>query len=150
MACQHELIPFKAGHVDGIEWIEREHARLIGAQALEIYESHPGWTGLCQGRFVGAGGIVVPYKGLGEGWAIAGPLVHQGHHTFFHRTIKRAMIGSAQALGVRRLQVMVRDSLTVSHAWVLDHLGFDRECVLKRYGVMGEDMVVYVRFFHAL
>lgn len=150
MACEHELIPFKASHVEDIQWIEREHARLIGQQALSIYEKHPGWTGLCNGRFVAAGGIVVPYRGLGEGWVIAGPLVHQGHLTYFHRTIKRAMIGTAQALKIRRLQVLVRDSFTVSHSWVLDHLGFTRECVLAKYGVMGEDMVVYVRFFDEL
>jgi hypothetical protein len=147
--CHHELVPFKAAHVAEIAWLERGHALLIGQQAISIYEQHPGWSGFCNGRFIAAGGIVVPYRGLGEGWVIAGPGV-KGHYAFFHRTVKRAMIGTARALKVRRLQVLVRDSFTVSHGWVTDHLGFEKEGVMRRYGVMGEDMVVYVRFFDDL
>ena len=145
-SCHHELVPFKTSHVESIHWLEREHMLLIGYQALALYEQNPGWTGLCNGRFVGAGGIIRHYPGLGEGWAIAGPLVRAGHTTFFHRTIKKAMINLAPTLGVRRLQILVRAQFEVSHDWV-QRLGFTREATLVRYGIKGEDMVMYVRFF---
>lgn len=141
----HNVVPFRAIHLAGIRWPEEEYVRLMGQQAVEIYERNPAWTGTCNGRFVAAAGIVVPYRGLGEAWAIAGPLVHS-HRTFFHRTIKAGILGIAQALGIRRLQVTVRADFTVSHEWV-QRLGFTFEARLAKYGVKGEDMNLYVRFF---
>ncbi len=140
----HEIVPFKAAHVRHLKWAESEYMALIGQQAVEIFEKNLGWSGFCNGYFVGAGGIVTPYRGLGEGWAIAGPMVKH-HQRWFHETCKRGIVVYEQVLGLVRHQVMVRDEFEVSHKWV-QKLGFTYEATLKKYGVKGEDMRVYVRF----
>ncbi len=144
-AHEHTIEVFRPEHLDGVRWIEERYAQLIGMnRVLELYTKHPGYSGFCNGRFVGAGGIVVPYPGFGEGWAVAGPLV-ASHHVFFHRTIRLAYLPTARMLRLRRLQAMVRSEFTASQRW-LEHLGFRQEAVLRRYGVTGEDMVLYVLF----
>src|SRR5262245_37720020 len=100
MPHDHELRPFEAGHLGGIRWAEEEHAKLIGEKAFDLYQKHPGYSGFCDGRFVAAAGIIVPYPGLGEAWAIAGPLVWT-HKTYFHRTIARIMDDMARDLKLR-------------------------------------------------
>ena len=141
----HVVIPFESRHMNGVRWIEEEHAKLFGVErALRQYAAHPAYSGFCDGDFVAAAGIIVPWIGLGEAWAIAGPLV-QTHKTFFHRTIKDYLFTMARQMKLRRLQAMVRAEYEHSHRWV-QALGFVRECVLHRYGIKGEDMVMYVMF----
>lgn len=147
MPHSHSLAPFKAEHLDGVRWTEDKDAKALGPQAFAAYEKHPGYSVFCNGLFVAAAGIVVPYRGLGEGWAIAGPLVYS-HKVFFHRTVSRVMDDLARDLKLVRLQAMVREQFTTSHGWV-QRLGFERECVLHKFGIKGENMVVYARFYDA-
>lgn len=141
----HTVEPFREDHLDGVPWIEERYARIFGRErALREYARHPGFSGFCNGRFVGAAGIVSPYPGLGEAWAIAGPLVAT-HRAFFHRSIARMLRPLAQAMRVRRLQALVRQEFATSHRW-MRALGFKPEAVLRRYGLDGGDMTVYVMF----
>lgn len=141
----HELVPFRAEHMTGVRWIEEEYARIYGLErAFALYEKHPGVSGFCNGKLVGCGGIVVPYAGLGEAWAIAGPGMLT-HKKWFHATIKDEMHRLRKLLGLRRLQAMVRDDFEVSKIW-LEHLGFYEEALLEKYGVDGSDLALYVMF----
>lgn len=138
----HELIPFRAEHMAGVRWIEEEYARIYGLErAFSLYEKHPGVSGFCNGKLVGCGGIVVPYAGLGEAWAIAGPGMLT-HKKWFHGTIKEEMHRLRRILGLRRLQAMVRKDFKTSQDW-LWHLGFKYEATLLRYGVDGSDLMLY-------
>lgn len=138
----HQITVFEAAHLDGVRWIEEEHARMLGIErALKTYEGHPSYTGWCDGRFLAAAGIVVPYAGLGEAWCIAGPLV-QSHKLWFHRNVKAFLSATVKRLGLRRLQAMVRAEYVGNCLWLLK-LGFQYEATMKRYGVNGEDMYLY-------
>ena len=142
---EHVVLPFESRHMNGVRWIEEEHAKLFGMErAFKEYAANPAYSGFCDGEFVGAAGIIVPWRGFGEAWAIAGPLV-ASHKVFFHRTIKNHLLPLAKQLGLRRLQAMVRSEYVASRRWVQE-LGFTWECVLHSYGIKGEDMVVYVMF----
>ena len=144
MTHSHQIIPFKAAHILGLDWSEADLLKLAGDASLYQYERNLGWSGFCNDRFVAAGGIVKIYKGLGEGWAIAGPLV-QSHRLWFHSTFRRCIVAFEEALELHRHQIMVRGSFEVSQKWV-QSLGFEYECTHKKYGIKGEDMQVYVRF----
>ena len=144
MTHSHLLTPFKVSHVQDLIWPEAELLKLAGDASLYQYAAHPSWSGFCNGQFVAAGGIVQIYKGLGEGWAIAGPLVTT-HRLWFHSTFKRCIVAFEEAMELHRHQVMVRESFEASHKWV-QTLGFQYECTHKKYGIKGEDMRVYVRF----
>jgi len=147
-AHNHELVPFKADHMAGVRWTEEKLAERLGDRAFVSYEKHPGYSLFCNGVFVGAGGIVVLYQGVGEAWAIAGRPLSRLHTLSFHRGITRIMDDLARDLKLRRLQAMVRASFEQSHEWV-QRLGFEREATLRRYGINGEDMTMYARFFDA-
>ena len=140
----HQIIPFKASHIRELEWPEAELLKLAGDASLYQYEANLGFSGFCDGQFVAAGGIVKIYKGLGEGWAIAGPLMHS-HRLWFHGTFKRCIVSFEETLELHRHQIMVRESFEASHKWV-QSLGFVYECTHRKYGIKGEDMRVYVRF----
>lgn len=141
----HVILPFEARHLNGIQWIEEEHAKLFGmARALRQYARSPSFSAFCGGRFIAAAGIIVPWPGLGEAWAVAGPLVWT-HKAFFHRTVKEYLFALAEQLKLRRLQAMVRAEYTGSHRWV-QSLGFQRESTLCKYGIKGEDMTMYAMF----
>lgn len=138
----HTIEVFRAEHLEGVRWIEEKHARLLGIdRALKTYERHPSYTGFCGGQFIAAAGIVVPYAGLGEAWAIAGPLA-QTHKVWFHRNVKAFLASTVERLGLRRLQAMVRAEYVGNVAW-LETLGFHLEARMERYGVNGEDMFLY-------
>lgn len=144
----HELKPFKADHMIGVHWTEEKLAALLGDRAFVTYEKHPGYSLFCGGSFVAAAGIIKLYQGVGEAWAIAGRPLSRPHVLAFHRNIARIMDGLARDMKLRRLQAMVRESFAQSHLWV-ERLGFERESVLRRYGINGEDMTMYTRFFDA-
>jgi hypothetical protein len=109
------------------------------------YEKYPGYTAYCGGEFLAAAGVVIPYPGMGEGWVIAGPLV-RSHARYFHQTVLKVLDQIASDFKIRRIQAMVRAEFAASHRW-MTHLGFEKEAVLHKYGIKGEDMTVYVRFY---
>lgn len=147
MPHRHELVPFQAAHLVGVRWTEEEHAKLLGERAFVHYERYPGYTAFCGGEFLAAAGVVIPYPGMGEAWAIASNLVWS-HKVYFHRTVARVLDQIIADFKLRRVQAMVRANFDTSHGWV-QRLGFEKEAVLHQYGIKGEDMVVYARFPNA-
>lgn len=144
MSHRHELVPFDALHLTNVRWTEEEHAKLLGQRAFVHYQKYPGYTAFCNGEFLAAAGVVIPYPGMGEAWAIASNMVRY-HKTYFHRTVQRVLDQIIADFKLRRVQAMVRSDFDTSHAWV-QRLGFEKEAVLHKYGIKGEDMTVYARF----
>lgn len=141
----HAVVPFKARHLEGIDWIERERTKQIGFnRAFKAYESNPGWSLFCDGRFVAGGGVVVPYAGLGEGWVIAGSLA-PSHTRLVCRTAREGLRDLIQGLKLVRVQAMVMRHYEPAHHFVR-HLGFTQECLLRKYGLHGADLYLYSMF----
>lgn len=131
----HTIKPFDVSHVQG-----------VGAVALSeplrlLYEGSPGFTGYCGDQFVAAAGIVIPYPGLGEGWAVVGPLAVK-HRVWFHRTTLRFMVRFMKDLNLNRLQATVRADWPTGIRWA-KHLGFQPETTLRKFGRNGEDMMMF-------
>lgn len=140
-----ELVPFRAAHLVGLDWIERERTYQIGIQrALSTYESNPGWTLIHEGRTVAAGGIVIPYTGLGEAWLIAGPLA-SAHPLAIVRSCQRGIDEIAFGKRLVRVQAMVLRHLDQGKR-LMDVLGFECEALLRKYGFHGADMYMYAKF----
>ena len=138
---------FRAEHLDGVEWTESKLAARLGKAAFKMYEKHPSFSLFYGGEFVAAGGIAILWPGVAEAWLIAGPLATQ-HPMFLHRTVIRLLPALARDSKIHRLQVQVRANFAKSHRWV-ERLGFEKEAVLRRYGIDGQDMTMYTRFFNA-
>jgi len=146
MSHVHTLAPFVSTDLAGVRWTEEEHAKLLGEKAFMAYQKYPGYTARCNGVFLAAAGVVIPYAGMGEGWVIAGHLV-RSHVRYFHTTVLQILDQIANEFKLHRVQAMVRADFAASHRW-MTHLGFEKEAVLKRYGIKGEDMTMYTRFYN--
>jgi hypothetical protein len=143
----HRLVQFKVDHLREQHWPERpllDHSTNLG---LKLYAEHPGWSLFCNERFIAAAGIIIPYRGFGEGWAMVTAAAHTPRHAIaFHRATKALMRNMAEMYGIVRLQALVRDNFPTAEKWIIS-LGFEHECTLERAGVNGENLCVYRRFF---
>lgn len=138
------LVPFKATHLAGIDWVERERTYQIGfKRAFAAYESNPGWSLMHEGRFVAGGGIVIPYQGLGEAWLIAGP--EAPAHSLTIVRACQSVLEDAHLLKLVRVQAMVMRHLEAGHR-LMRVLGFQQECLVRKYGLHGADMYLYAMF----
>jgi hypothetical protein len=111
---------------------------------LKLYLSGPAFTLRDDGVILACFGCVVPWRHLGNTWAIITPRGHQ-HPVTVHRTIKRTMLAVARALDLRRLESEIREDFDFGHRWVRV-LGFQRESRLPVYGPDGETFYKYVFF----
>lgn len=147
MANNYTLEPFRAAHLWEMRFRDHENDDVFVSlyrTASNDYERHPAFTGRYRGQIVGAGGVMIPYPGVGEAWAIGTPLVYQ-HKMFFHRTVKRLLKMVVDQQNLRRIQVCVLSTYEQGQTWV-EALGFSREAVLKKYSPNGADVVVYSVF----
>jgi len=137
----HEIRPFKADHLWGLKGVVN-FGRLM-KEARTVYESHPGWSGFCDGKLIASIGIIVPYPGLGEAWAVITPLGHQ-HALWLHRHVKSGILSLSEALKLRRLQATVKANFPEGRRWA-ESLGFVAEAILEGWGPDGSDYVMYKR-----
>lgn len=139
------VVRFESAHLAGIDWIERERTKEIGfGRAFAAYDSNPGWSLLDGDAFVAGGGIVIPYAGMGEAWVIASPLAQQ-HSLAVCRAARLGLDEFALGFKLVRIQAMVLRHHITGHRF-LEHLGFERECLVRKYGLHGADMYLYAMF----
>lgn len=103
----------------------------------------PAWTLRVGGEIAACYGVLIPWDGLGDVWALVTP-VGREHPLMVHRAILRAL-SCAGPLRLRRLQADVREDFEVGHRWVRA-LGFQRESRMPAYGPHGEAFYRYVKF----
>jgi hypothetical protein len=110
------------------------------------YATHgPCWSGFVGDEIMFCAGIIILWEGVGEGWAYTSDLVAQ-HPIPFHRSVKRGIEQAAIDYKLRRLQISIPYTHTVSCEWI-QRLGFTKESEMQQYGPAGELFVRYVRFF---
>lgn len=139
------IVRFSSAHLAGIDWIERERTKEIGfIRAFAAYDANPGWSLFDGDDFVAGGGIVIPYRGLGEAWIISGPLA-QSHSLAVCRAARRGLEEFALGFGLVRIQAMVLRHHEAGCRF-LEHLGFTQECLVRKYGLHGADMYLFAMF----
>ena len=115
------------------------------AAATLYAENGPAFTGFVGEIPIAVAGIMIPWPGLGTAWSFTTPQVAAFPCTF-HRAVKRKIEEIAKERNLRRLQMDVPQSHTVSRRWVL-RLGFQSEGAMPCYGPDGETWIRFVRLF---
>ena len=102
------------------------------------------YSGFCNGELVICAGVGIPWKGLGEVWAVLSPHAPKCHLSI-NRAAKRFLWAMIKEADLRRVQAQVDLSFTKGLKW-LEWLGFKFDGVSEKYGPNGEDFVRYVLF----
>ena len=93
------------------------------------YRAGPMVTGICNGRIVTIGGIVLLWPGVGEAWSVFDQsAIPFKRYMLLHS--RRWILAAAQECHLHRLQATLRTDLP--DAW-LKHLGFEKEGLLKQF-----------------
>lgn len=116
------------------------------AAAAKLYSEHgPAFTGFVAEMPIAVAGIMIPWPGLGTAWSFTTAQVAQ-FPCAFHRGVKRKIEEIAEENKLRRIQMDVPQSHTVSRRWAL-HLGFTAEGAMPSYGPDGESWIRFRRLF---
>lgn len=94
------------------------------------------FTGLIEGRVVGCAGVRPMWAGVGEAWAVFS-LEALDRPAALFRAAARGLAALENARGLRRIQATCHADHAAG-ARFLQALGFEREGLLRRYGLRGE------------
>lgn len=139
------ITPFQREHLRLIRGraYEEEVIRLTGRDYSDIFVTGPAFTIWDGGAPVAAGGVVVLWKGVGEAWLHLSQWFPEHPLSAFRivRQLLNAIIHDAQ---LRRVQAPIRLDMP-ANIRLVEHLGFEPEGILKRWGPEGADYVMYAR-----
>lgn len=135
--------PFEAGDialVGGREY-ERELMNLTGSNGEENAARGPAFTMLDDGQPVMSAGVVIYWPGVGEAWMHLSPWFHSHVKTAYRevRDILRQIIVTKH---LRRVQCPIHAEMEKNMNFV-EHLGFQIEGILHRWGPEGGDYIAY-------
>lgn len=94
------------------------------------------FTGLIEGRVAGCAGVRPLWAGVGEAWAVFS-LEALDRPVALFRAAARGLAAMEDAQGLRRIQATCHADHDAG-ARFLQALGFEREGLLRRYGLRGE------------
>ena len=138
-----EIVPFKPEHLAAL--------RLQGAQAAsqpqltrghgEDLASLPGaaYTALADGRPIACAGIIRVWEGRGYAWSY---LSEEALSRF--KDVHRAVLKALRACRLPRVEMAVNPQHPAAKRWAW-HLGFDFECLARKWAPDGRDMEIWVR-----
>lgn len=137
-----DVVPFEAWHLDFLRL--RPEQQQIGvdvtpeyAQALQnAGEGFSGWVG---SQVVAAAGIIKFWSGRAQVWGMFSDLMPV-YGALVHRHVLRYI----QRSPVARIECVIDPAFPVSVDWAI-RLGFRYESRMEKYGVHGQDMLMYVR-----
>jgi hypothetical protein len=96
------------------------------------------FTAIVHGKVAACWGLVLPWRGLAEGWLIAGPAIKPVAVPFTYGARKFCDI-AAQSLQLRRIQIHVKNANVAFMAWARA-AKFKREALLAGYAEDGADV----------
>ena len=136
------IIPFKPEHLVKIR-ARGDTGFVTDYLAIgKMYEAlGPAFSGEVDGQLLGAAGIAILWKGVGEAWVWVPPEVAR-YPLFFHRNIRDMMVEVKRAKHLVRIQTTVKVRDVTANAWI-KRLGFKAEGVMRRWGPDGEDHIRY-------
>lgn len=91
---------------------------------------------------IACGGVVNMMWSRGELWLLIAPQFHD-HLKTAYKHIKEAVPKLARLGSFRRIQAVTYDHCSS----LLNHLGFDKEGLMKCFGPQGQDAVLYSKIF---
>ncbi len=130
-------------HCDSLtlsEIFEHKDALMYGK--LAIMDGSPAFTILSDDKIIGIIGGSYFFPGVAEVYALLSNDI-KGNFSF-HKAVKTIVDGAFEAFKVHRLQMVVRADFLVGQKWA-ESLGFEAECVMKKYGPNGDDYVLFAR-----
>ncbi len=118
------------------------YGKHIDLEAVILAYSKRGaaFTGKLDGRTEGIGGIMRIYTGVGEAWLFFNPVLRMHIKTIIKKL--REEIDEAFSSGYWRIEAECQADVK-ENVRLLEHLGFKRECVKRKGGIEGGDMILF-------
>lgn len=136
------MVPFEAWHLQNFSL--REEQKIVAVDLTPEYAHALQHAGPCFSAWAGydviaVAGLVTFWPGRAQVWALMSGHIHD-YGWAVHRHVVRYLSGCF----VRRLECVIDPRFPASVAWAI-RLGFQKESRMKRYGLHGQDMDMYVR-----
>ena len=142
------IIPFKTEHLDKLD------IRLPGLVGIDIdraYEEIPKYNeaGPAFSAFtddwllIVIAGVGILWEGVGVAWSLPSIYVDD-YKVGFYKAIKEYLDKVIESNNLHRVQCYVHKDYMISQKYV-EHLGFEREGLLKQYGSDKADYYIYAR-----
>ena len=139
-----KVVVFEPAHLESMRMLTSQPLSLVKRYATVYATQGPAFTGIADdGEIICCAGLRMLRHGVAEGWAVMSSTMPQ-HYRWLHRTVKGMLADIIQSCGLRRVQISVDASFTIGCQWA-DHLGFQREGLMTRYGPHGEAHWLYAR-----
>lgn len=137
-----DVVPFEAWHLKFLRL--RPEQQRIGVDvdseyARALQEAGNGFSGWAGSEVIAAAGIITFWPGRAQVWGMFSYLMPV-YGALVHRHVLRYI----QRYPATRLECVIDPAFPVSIEWA-KRLGFRYESRMKKYGVMGQDMLMYVR-----
>ena len=127
-----------------LEWGDR-FEDCINSGRFDEHGLGPAYTARLGGRVVFCGGIFILWEGVGEIWSIVDERAgHLAKEIYVWQ--KQLLETEVNTRNFNRLQAHVAKKW-VSACKFVEHLGFMKEAVLRKYGIDGDDYILYGRVF---
>lgn len=150
-----DILPFKPGdYVEAVQATGVDHWMnpwICGQSFLDLGVA---WTGRIDGRIAAVAGVMIPWPGTGQCWALWTPWGYQ-HPRLIHKAVVHMLRGIIRVHKLTRLDGQVVSGFTAGLNWAW-HLGLEPEftdaegtpLAQQHAGPHGEDMIPVVWFAH--
>lgn len=139
------LTEFDIEHFDRMElkpdgWVKRDTRPMIEAYS----RTGPTLTLMDNDRIICCGGVACgAWRGFGEFWLV--PSIHvRAYMKSVFKNSRDFINDVIDKLDLYRVQATIREADTVAVGWI-EHLGFERECLMRKFGPDGENHYLYAR-----
>lgn len=135
--------PFKPEHLTDLTGVHG-YATDITPEYIGLLSKHPAYTAFYDGKPIGAGGVIIAWKGVGEAWSITLPGAAQCRREYL-AWAREGLRHIIDANKLHRVQCSVLEDYTAGRRWAVA-LGFKPECWLKFSGPNKEHSIQFVMF----
>ena len=144
--CEAVIVPFKVEHAVELSKVVRDPVEnsnpITEATAKEYATRGPSYSFFMGDKLVACGGIMIIWPGVGVAWLMTDPeAVLRCVKSFFMAAV-RFTRESIQEHSLVRVQASCRAD-TPAFSRLLEHLGFKREALMRKYGRDGSDQYLY-------
>lgn len=139
--------PFKPEHIDVT--CDPQGWAIFGRtedfkQYLDGVSKYTAYTAFYDDKAVGAAGVIIPYRGVGEAWAIVLPGVRQCVRDF-QKAVKRGLREIIEAQALHRVEAGVLESFAAGRSWAVS-LGMKPEGRRIMAGPNKENIITFAMF----
>lgn len=142
------ILPFKTEHLDKLD------IRLPGLVGMDIdraYDMIPKYRKVGpafsvfsdDGLLIVIAGVGIMWEGVGHAWSVPG-VYADDYKVSFYKAIKSYLDKVIKENDLHRVQCYVHVDYVISQKYV-EHLGFEREGLLRKFGSDKADYYIYAR-----